>query len=97
MASRPNGPGTPRRRRRKRQRWRLSFGALTWRTEDRVYAGWLELLRRGKLGVLDQPCAPPGDGGQANATQCRWMAFRPGRVFDNLPGSSLPSPARTSD
>ena len=47
-----------------RQRWRLGFGALTWRAEDRGYAALLEALTREREQVLRQtqelaaPAAP---------------------------------------
>jgi hypothetical protein len=64
MASEPSGSGRPAPSGAYRQRWRLGFGALTWRTEDRAYAGLLEALTRERELVLrqtqelDAPAAP---------------------------------------
>jgi hypothetical protein len=38
----------------RRQRWRLGFGDLVWRVEDRVYAGVLEALTRERQALLRQ-------------------------------------------
>jgi hypothetical protein len=38
----------------RRQRWRLGFGALTWRAEDRTYADVLEALTRERQALLRQ-------------------------------------------
>ena len=38
----------------RRQRWRLGFGGLTWRAEDRAYAAILEALTRERQAVLRQ-------------------------------------------
>ena len=38
----------------RRQRWRLGFGTLPWRAEDRAYAGLLEALTRERAQVLKQ-------------------------------------------
>ena len=37
-----------------RQRWRLGFGDLAWRVEDRAYAALLEALTRERHAVLRQ-------------------------------------------
>ena len=37
-----------------RQRWRLGFGDLTWRGEDRAYAALLEALTRERHALLRQ-------------------------------------------
>ena len=38
----------------RRQRWRLGFGDLAWRVEDRGYAGMLEALTRERQALLRQ-------------------------------------------
>jgi len=64
MSSSSDGNGPASQRAAYRQRWRLGFGALTWRAEDRAYAGLLEALTRERGHVLRQtqeltaPAAP---------------------------------------
>src|SRR5436190_4523407 len=64
MSSRPDGAARSSQPAAQRQRWRLGFGALAWRAEDRAYAGVLEALTRERAQVLRQtqelisPAAP---------------------------------------
>lgn len=54
MTTGANDKASSSQRRAHRQRWRLGFGTLTWRAEDRAYAGLLEALTRERGVVLRQ-------------------------------------------
>jgi hypothetical protein len=54
MSPRPSGNARTSQGPAQRQRWRLGFGGLAWRAEDRSYASLLEALTRERLLVLRQ-------------------------------------------
>ena len=54
MSLRPSGNARTSQGPTRRQRWRLGFGEIAWRAEDRSYAGLLEALTRARGQVLRQ-------------------------------------------
>jgi hypothetical protein len=69
-----------------RQRWRLGFGELTWRLEDRAYADVLEALTRERQALLRQgqelatpahaPAAEAIDGELERGARAELAVFR---------------------